>query len=178
MFLCLYMAFYYGKKKTLIILKQHILECQLNMANIWQDRNIVIRKIQHQKLSAYLSSQSNNNIEKILYIIKTLKAEEQYPRYKYQFLQVFLTLVSVVIAAFLAAMTAIPDMFSSWQSVIIFFKPIIGFSLLFVLFFWFCEAVLIRGLFESYNRKHKRLIRLLENNYLDGGVTKPKLYLY
>ena len=64
MFLCLYMAFYYGKKKTLIILKQHILECQLNMANIWQDRNIVIRKIQHQKLSAYLSSQSNNNIEK------------------------------------------------------------------------------------------------------------------
>ncbi len=104
--------------------------------------------------------------KKILNIVAILRAEEQYPRYKYQFLQVFLVIISTVLAAFFAVIATVPNLFSSWRSVIIFFKPIFGFFLLFILFFWFCEEMLIRGLFEANNRKYKRLIRLLENHLL------------
>lgn len=141
------------------------MECKLGLNSIWNKRNIIIRQVQQHKLSAYLSAQ-NVTIEKVLYIIEVLKSENQYPKYKYRFLQIFITFVTVIIGAFFGAMNAVPNMFSSWQSVITFFKPIIGFSLLFTLFFWFTEAMLVRGIFDSSNRKHKRLIRLLENYYL------------
>jgi len=172
MILCLAWAFYYGKKKTLLILKKLVREHQLsiNISELWAKRNTTIRSVQLYRLNVYLSERNKCNPDTIQYIIEALRAEEQYPRYPYQFLQVFLTFISVIIAAVFAAITAVPKMFSSFEAVIYFFKPVIGMTLLFILFFWFSEFMLIKGIFELRSQKHNRLIRLLENIFINIGI--------
>jgi len=174
MFLCLFWSFYYSRGKTLSILQMHAQQCNLCSSDIWRNRYVVIRKIQLHKLGIYLSSHNCNNTEAICYITEVLKEEQQYPKYKYQFLQIFLTLFSVVVAAFFTAMVAVPKMFYSWESVVLFFKPIVGVSLLFIVVFWFCEFMLIREFFEMQRSKYKRLIRLLENRYMQNNVLHKK----
>jgi len=172
MVLSLLWASRYGKKKTLFVLKKLVLENHLtiNLSELWAMRNTTIRTIQLLRLNGYLSERNKNTASTIRYIIDALRAEGQYPRYQYQFLHVFLTLISVIIAAVFAAITAVPKMFSSFEAVIFFFKPVAGISLLFVLFFLFSEFMLIKGMFELQNQKHKRLIRLLENSFINIAI--------
>ena len=165
--ICLYWIFRLSKKHMLPILQRHLHEAHLSSIDIWRNRNILIQKIQYHKLSTFILAQNFKNDNKILFIIDILKSETNKPKYKYQFLQVFLTLSSVIIAAFFAAITVVPKMFSSGSEVVLFFKPIFGFFCLFILFLWFCELMLIKNLFELQNSKHSRLISLLENYYLN-----------
>ncbi len=172
MTLCLLWAFCYGKQKTLFVLKKLVLESHLNinLSELWAMRHTTIRTIQLHRLNTYLSERNKRAPATIRDIMDALRSEGQHPRYQYQFLQVFLTFISVVIAAVFAAITAVPKMFSSFEAVIFFFKPVVGISLLFVLFFWFSEFMLIKGLFELQNQKYKRLIRLLENSIINTTV--------
>jgi hypothetical protein len=63
-------------------------------------------------------------------------------------------------------------MFLSWKSVVIFFKPIIGFAAMFVLFTWFFETRLFKEIFNLSVNKHGKLIRILENYYLQNDFAK------
>lgn len=164
---CLYGILHLSQKALIPILKRHLHEAYLDSPNIWNDRNLLIHKIQYHKLSEFITSQNFKSASKILFLIELLKSESNKPRYKFQFLSVFLTLSSVLIAAIFAAITIVPQIFKSALDVIFFFKPIVGFFLLFILFFWFGEVMLIRNLFEMRNSKYGRLIRLLEDYYLN-----------
>jgi len=165
--MCLYLIFRLSKRSMLPLLKGYLRETHLNSTGIWENRNILIQKIQYHKLSVFMLSHGFRNSKKVLFIIDVLRSEANKPKYKYQFLQVFLTLSSVIVAAFFAAITVVPKMFSSWSEVVFFFKPITGFFSLFILFFWFSELMLIRNLFELQNSKYGRLISLLENYYIN-----------
>ncbi len=66
----------------------------------------------------------------------------------------------------MAAVIAIPELLTSWESVIVFFKPIIGFSVIFVLFTWFFETMLLKDIFKSSANKYARLLKILQVYYL------------
>ncbi len=168
------LALGYGKSKTSIILRRHVKECKLNLNDIWNQRNDIIRQIQLHKLSAYLSGQKAT-IKQVLEVTQMLKTERQYPKYKYRFGGIFSIFLTVIISAFLGAVNAVSDMFLSWQSVVIFYKPLMGFSLQIVLFCWFAEVMVVRWYNDISNRKRERLIGLLENYRLNNMESTDRL---
>lgn len=163
----LLMAMAYSKKKTLIILRHYIIQYRLMGSNIWPRRASIIREIQTKKFIRFLSDYPNINSNKIRFIIESLRFENSIPRYKYQFFNVFSTLFSVIAGAFLAAVIAIPELLTSWQSIVVFFKPIIWFALMFVLFTWFFETMLLKDIVKLSANRYGRLLRILENYYLN-----------
>jgi sterol desaturase/sphingolipid hydroxylase (fatty acid hydroxylase superfamily) len=162
----LFLSMAYSKRKTLIILRRYILEYTLEVNDIWAQRASIIREIQNKRFIGFLSYYPEINAEKIRFIIETLRFENSTPQYKCQFFNVFSVLFSVVAGAFLAAVIAIPELLTSWDSVIIFFKPIIGFSVMFVLFTWFFETMLLKDIFKSSANKYGRLLKILQDYYL------------
>ncbi len=162
----LYLAFMYGKRKTLIVLRMYSIRYQLGIDNIWEERNLVIRKLQLEKLRIFLSHRSNIDRDKIKFLIERLSNESNYPRYQYKFMQMFSTFFTIIAGGFLTAVIALPAMFKSWSNVIVFFKPIVGFALMITLFSWFFEEMLFKDIFKSSSRKYYRLIQTLENYYL------------
>ncbi|MGX5820870.1 hypothetical protein ACWKWU_21920 [Chitinophaga lutea] len=162
----LYLAGAYSKGKTCIILRKYCIHYKIQMHCTWENRFQIIKELQAIKVSEFLAQYPFITIEKVNLIIESLRFECAKPQYEYKFINIFSVLFSVIAGAFLAAIVAIPSLLNTWSGVISFFKPIVGFALMFVMFTWFFEAMLLKDLSRLSTNKYGRLIRILENRLI------------
>jgi hypothetical protein len=155
----------FGKKETLRILRMHARHYNLPTADLWKCRYVRIEEIRLKKLSEFILSRGQMNNEKIIHFRDELAIEQGLPTHKTQLTEIAPPLISIILAAFFAAVTAIKDFFTSFGNVVTFFKPYMGIILLFLLLYWFFDRNVLRWLFELRQEKTTRLRRVL-GNYL------------
>jgi len=153
----------FGKPETLRILKMHARRYNLPTTGLWQNRYVIIEKIRLKKLSEFIANQGEINNAKIIHFRDELSIEQGLPRHQSRLIEIAPSLISVVLAAFFAAVTAIKDFFSTFGNVVLFFKPFAGFLLLFLLLYWFFDRNVLKWLFEIRQEKVTRLRRVLSN---------------
>jgi hypothetical protein len=155
----------FGKPETLKILKMHARHYGLSTADLWSHRNVIIEKIRLKKLSEFIAGYGNISNEKIIHFREELTVEQGLPRHQNRLIEIAPPLISIILAAFFAAVTAVKDFFTSFGTVVAFFKPYMGFLLLFLLLYWYFDRNVLKWLFELRQEKSMRLRRVL-GNYL------------
>ncbi|MDB5148388.1 MAG: hypothetical protein JWQ57_2408 [Mucilaginibacter sp.] len=143
----------------------HARHYNLSTTNLWQHRYVNIEKIRLKKLSEFITRHGQMSNEKIILFREELATEQGLPRHKTQLTEIAPPLISIILAAFFAAVTAIKDFFTSFGNVVTFFKPYMGIVLLFLLLYWFFDKNVLKWLFELKQEKSTRLRRVL-GNYL------------
>lgn len=143
----------------------HAEQYNLPTIDLWKKRKIIIEKIRLEKLSEFIAHNERLSTTKIKYFREELSRDQGLPRHQSQFSQIALPLISVILAGFFTAVTVVKDLFFSFNAVIVFFKPYVGILLMFLLFYWFFERVVIKWIFEINQNKSTRLRKVL-GNYL------------
>jgi hypothetical protein len=165
MFICFFLTLIFSKQKTLRILTMHAEQYDLPINDLWRRRKITIERIRLKKLTEFIAHNGRLSTAKIRYFREELSMGQGLPRHQSQFSQIALPLISVILAGFFTAVTVVKDLFISFNAVVVFFKPYVGILLMFLLFYWFFERVVIKWLFEINQNRSTRLRKVL-GNYL------------
>lgn len=161
MSLCFYSTLIFSKQKTLRILIRHAEQYDLPINNLWKKRKIIIERIRLEKLSEFITNNERLSTAKIKYFREELSKSHELPRHQSQFSQIAIPLISVILAGFFTTVSVVKDLFVSFNAVVGFFKPYMGITLMFLLFYWFFERIVLRWIFEINQNRFARLKKVL-----------------
>lgn len=162
-----FIVYYVDKKRKLIIQQQYPYVIQ-GKKDLYSR---VIPEIQKQKLTELINSRLVLNKDNLSFLIESLKSKKDEKKYLY-------TLTNVAITFFLSAILVLFTRYLDFYSTIEEFKQIAGMTIAILLpglaLAIYIDENLIKEYLLNKERKQNRLIRTLENIYLESYGKETK----
>ena len=162
-----FIVYYVDKKRKLIIQQQYPYVIQ-GKKDLYSR---VIPEIQKQKLTELINSRLVLNKDNLSFLIESLKSKKDEGKYLY-------TLTNVAITFFLSAILVLFTRYLDFYSTIEEFKQIAGMTIAILLpglaLAIYIDENLIKEYLLNKERKQNRLIRTLENIYLESYGKETK----